>query len=232
MKHILSLLLAFAMISLLWASASADAPRTNAISELYSAEGVYTDSVGNTESYAYHVPQLNADSAAAKEINAEIRERFGAVAERQLANMKEGYSLWSWHIEWHPYWHGEQLFLLITADSNGGFTDYAACGYDFDSGERVTNEMILRELGISEEEYLAKLSEKVRFMFEDMYRDVPETIREQAGMEEMLQKTLAWADMEQPMFIDGAGTVETIVKIASIAGADWYYHLATPFAYG
>ena len=48
----------------------------------------------------------------------------------------------------------------------------------------------------------------------------------------MLQKTLAWADMDQPMFIDGVGTVETIVKIASIAGADWYYHLATPFAYG
>ena len=57
-------------------------------------------------------------------------------------------------------------------------------------------------------------------------------IREQAGMDVMLQKTLSWADMDQPIFIDGVGTVETIVKIASIAGADWYYHLATPFAYG
>lgn len=232
MKHILSFLLAFAMISLLCASAFADAPQANAISELYSAEGVYTDSVGNTESYAYHVPQLNADSAAAKEINAEIRERFGSAVEAQLSNMKEGYSLWSWHVEWHPYWHGEQLFLLITADSNGGFTDYAAYGYDFDRGERVTNERILFELGISKEEYLAELSEKVQLIFEDMYKDVPENIRELAGMEDMLQKTLAWADMEQPMFFDGTGTVETIVKIASIAGADWYYHLATPFSYG
>lgn len=232
MKQILSFLLAFAVMSLLCASAFAEAPQTNAVAELYSAEGVYTDSVGNTESYTYHVPQLNADSAAAEEINAEIRERFGSAVEGQLSNMKEGYSLWSWHVEWHPYWHGDQLFLLITADSNGGFTDYAAYGYDFDSGERVTNEMILRELGISKEEYLAKLSEKVQFMFEEMYKDVPETIREQAGMEDMLQKTLAWADMEQPMFFDGAGTVETVVKIASIAGADWYYHLATPFAYG
>lgn len=92
--------------------------------------------------------------------------------------------------------------------------------------------MILSELGITEDEYLSNLKEKVQLMFEDMYKDVPADMREQAGMDTMLQKTLSWADMNQPMFIDGVGTVETIVKIASIAGADWYYHLATPFAYG
>ncbi len=232
MKRILFAALAAALLTVISAPAAADAPQPNAISELYSTEGVYTDSVGNTESYAYHVPQLNADSAAAKEINREIGERFGAAVEGQLSNMKEGYSLWSWHVEWHPYWHGNQLFLLITADSDGGFTDYAVYGYDYTDEKRVGNQDILASLNVSEEEYLFNLREKVQLMFEDMYKDVPENIREQAGMEEMLRKTLAWADMEQPMFINGAGTVETIVKIASIAGADWYYHLVTPFAYG
>jgi hypothetical protein len=232
MKRILSTALLVASLATFPSSAAADAPQPNALSELYSTEGVYSDSVGNTESYAYHVPQMNADSEAAKAINKEIRERFGSAVEGQLSNMKEGYSLWSWHVEWHSYWHGDQLFLLIKADSNGGFTDYAVYGYDFDSNKRVTNEMILNELGISEEEYLANLREKVQLMFEDMYKDIPENIREQAGMDEMLQKTLAWADMDQPIFIDGVGAVETIVKIASIAGADWYYHLVTPFAYG
>ena len=210
----------------------AEQPRKNAVCELYSEDGYYVDDVGNRETYSYHLPQINADTPAAAEINTEIAEEFGSLIETQYHNMEGGYSLWSWHTEWEAYWNGSQLFILITADENGDIILYGAYGYDFETGNRVTNEMILNELGISEEEYLANLREKVQLMFEDMYKDVPADMREQAGMDTMLQKTLSWADMNQPMFIDGVGTVETIVKIASIAGADWYYHLATPFAYG
>ena len=110
--------------------------------------------------------------------------------------------------------------------------DYAAYGFDFDSGTRVTNKDILRELGISEKEYLANLREKVQFMFEDMYKNLSEKDRKALGYDELLKKTLSWADLDQPMLIDGSGNVETIVKIASVAGAEWYYHLATPFSYG
>jgi len=69
-------------------------------------------------------------------------------------------------------------------------------------------------------------------MFESMYGHLPERDKEMFGYDKMLEKTMSWLDMEQPMFIDGMGQIVTIVKIASIAGADWYYHLATPFAYG
>ena len=102
MKHIFSAAIVIVFLMMFSSFAMADAPRQNAITELYSAEGVYTDSVNNTESYVYHVPQLTADSAAAKEINAEIRERFGSVVESQFSNMEGGYSLWSWHVVWHP----------------------------------------------------------------------------------------------------------------------------------
>lgn len=232
MKRIISFLIAAGLLMLFSVPACAAGPRQGAVAELYSAEGVYTDSLNNTETYRFHVPLLAADTGDAEEINNEIRERFGKLVEQQLSNMEKGYSLWSWEIEWHAYWHDSQLFLLITADMEGGFTDYAAYGYDFDSGRRVTNGDILRELGVSEKEYLSSLREKVQFMFEDMYRAIPEKDREAMGYESLLKKTLSWVDLEQPMLIDGAGNVETIVKIASMAGADWYYHLATPFAYG
>ena len=146
--------------------------------------------------------------------------------------MKEGYSLWSWHAEWQAYWNGSQLFLLITQDTEGGFTDYSAYGYDFATQTRITNQMILKQRGISEEEYLENLKEKVQLMLEDMCRKLSKEQREEMGFDVLLEKTLSWADMEQPMFIDGFGEIETIVKIASIAGAEWYYHLATPFSYG
>ena len=232
MKKLCSVLLTICLMLTCTAAAFAEAPVQNAVLELYSAEGIYTDSVGNTEQYSYHVPQIYANSLAADEINAEIAERFGKVVEKQFENMEGGYSLWSWNVEWHAYWTGTQLFLMITADTNGGFVDTAAYGYDFRTDTRITNEMILKQKGITEEEYLENLREKVQLMFEDMYGDLPEESKEAFGYERLLQKTLGWQDMGETMFLDGMGEVETVVKIASVAGAEWYYHLATPFAYG
>ena len=234
MKKLVSILL----LCLLFSAASlspeafAGPPVSGAVSELWSEDGHYVDDVGNSESFSFHVPQINADTADAASINAEIAERFGSLVEQQYQNMEGGYSLWSWHTEWKAYWYSSQLFLLITSDYNGGFEDYSAYGYDFDTGKRVTNEMILSELGINEEEYLENLREKVQFMFEDMYGSLSPELKDMAGLDQLLEKTLGWLDLEQPMFIDQFGGIETIVKIASVAGAEWYYHLATPFSFG
>lgn len=232
MKRTSSILLILCLMLAISSAAFAEQPQKSPVFELYSAEGYYVDSVGNMETYSYHVPQIYADTPAADEINAEIAERFGDRVEKQFQNMEGGYSLWSWHTEWHAYWSDAQLFLLITSDENGGFHDYAAYGYDFETESRVTNEMILEENGISEEEYLENLREKVQFMFEDMYGGLSEEVKKAAGYDEMLEKTLGWLNMDQPIFIDQFGEIETIVKIASVAGAEWYYYLATPFGYG
>lgn len=234
MKKLLSFSLCVTLLLALCAGAWAETPKLheNAVTELYSAEGIYTDSVGNVESYSYHVPQINADTPDAVELNREIAERYGESVKDQFHNMEDGYSLWSWNIRWHPYWHGDQLFLLLEADFDGDFRDFAAYGYDFEKGCRLTNERILAELDISEETYLENLREKVQLMFEGMYGSYSEADKKAFGYDKMLESTLGWLDMEQPMFLDGTGQVETIVKIASIAGAGWYYHLATPFAYG
>ena len=37
---------------------------------------------------------------------------------------------------------------------------------------------------------------------------------------------------EAVLFVDGIGGLEAVMKIYSLAGEDWYYHLVTPFAYG
>ena len=68
---ILSILLMLTMVP------AACAAKQNAVLELYSADRYYEDSVGNGMTYSYHVPQINADTPAAKEINTEIAENFG-----------------------------------------------------------------------------------------------------------------------------------------------------------
>ena len=232
MKRTLAFVLILCLMMTGTTFAFAEQPQMSAVYELYSVDGYYVDELGNAGSYSFHVPQIFDDSADAEAINAEIAERFGARAEDQFESMEGGFSLWIWNIEWESYWYGTQLFLLVSSFDDGGFTDYAAYGYDFETRSRVTNEMILEQKGIGEEEYLENLREKVSLMFEDMFSRVPKDQWEAVGHDQLLEKTLGWLDLEQPMFLDRFGEIETIVKIASVAGAEWYYHLATPFAYG
>ena len=231
MKKPISVFLAVMMILAIGASASAEGLRQNPVYELYSAEGVYTDSVGNEDTYSYHVPQIFADSPAAAEINGEIAANFGERAETQFHNMEGGHSIWCGNTEWHAYWNGSQLFLLIKADIDGDCDEYGAYGYDFDTESRVTNEMILEQRGISEEAYLENLREAARSKFVKGISGIPADLLETSDYAELLEKTLAWQTMEEPMFVDQFGEIETIALIGAMAGAGRYYHLLTPFVH-
>ena len=124
------------------------------------------------------------------------------------------------------------LFLLISAEESGDLHHYGAYGYDFETGSKVTNDMILEQMGISEEEYLQNLKEKVQELYERIHSSIPEDLRVKSDYYELLEKTLEWQTMEQPMFINRFGEIETVVRIATPAGAGWYYAFATPFVYG
>ena len=70
-------------------------------------------------------------------------------------------------------------------------------------------------------------------MFEDMYGTIPQESRQEMGYFSQLEKTISDENVEEAvLFVDGFGELEAIMKIYSLAGADWYYHLVTPFAYG
>lgn len=231
MKKTICIFLAVVMILLLGASASAEQPYQNPVYELYSAEGVYTDSVGNEDTYSYHVPQIFADSPAAAEINAEIAADFGERVETQFHNMEGGHSIWCRKIEWHSYWDGSQLFLLIKADIDGDCDEYGAYGYDFETDSQVTNAMILEQRGISEEAYLENLKEAARSKYEKGISGIPADILETTDYAELLERTLEWQTLDEPMFVDQYGEIETIALIGAMAGAGRYYHLLTPFVH-
>lgn len=231
MKKLFMIALCFMLLFSFGGAAWAEVPgqHKHAVSELYSAEGTYTDDIGNVERYSFHVPQFNADTPTAHEINKEIAERYAYYVEAQFENMAGGYSLWSWHTTWHGYWYGNELFLLIETDLNGGLHDISAYGYDFENDCRVTGDMILKQLGLTEENYMDNLREKVQLMFEDMFSTSP---MKDMFYDELLEKTLNELSVEQPVFIDGAGQIETVVKFYIPAGAGRQYYLVTPYAYG
>ena len=227
MKRTISVFLTLLFLLAILPAAYADQAQQNAVCELYSVDGYYEDDVGNQETYSYHVPQINADTPAAKEINTEIAERFGKRVENQFQYMEGGYSLWSWHTGWHAYWSGSRLFLLVTSDDNGNMMEYGAYGYDFETGNRVTNEMVLAQKGISEEEYLEQLREAVTALFEEIYIPIPEGVETNLSHDSLLEDTLGWLSADQPIFLNQFGEIETWAAIAVPAGAGRYDHLVT-----
>ncbi|MBQ6366708.1 MAG: hypothetical protein IJI61_09950 [Oscillospiraceae bacterium] len=236
MKHrpesITAVLISLCLLLSVGSAALADSasPREGAVRELYSIDGSYTDDVGNHTVYSWHVPQLNtAQSEAAQEINREISDKFGSAVERELQSMQLGTSILTPSIYWKAYWHENWVFLLVSADISWDMTEYGVYGYDFSTDSRVSNESILQELGITEQEYLEKLREKVTSMFEEQNRTLPEEYRQKGGYDHLLQQTLDWINPEDPIFIGPYGDAETIVSIAAFAGAGRYSYIAEPF---
>ena len=230
MKRTITILLTLCLLLACTSAALADQTHRSPVYELYSADGWYEDDVGNSGAYSFHVPQIFDASPDAEEINAEIAEQFGSRVEAHFGYIEKGTSFWSWKTGWEAYWSGNRLFLLVTSDLNGDDPDYAAYGYDFDTGSRVTNEMILEQFGITEETYLENLRETVRLMFEESYIPPPAGVKTDLDHDKLLENTLNRLDMEQPMFINQFGEITTIVIIDSIAGAGRYYALASPFS--
>ena len=100
MKRIISALLAALLLLSLAACGEKTDEDTTAstyddtlITELYSEEGDYTDAPGNEVHYFYHVPQLVSETAVAAAMNAEIADRFGALAQEQKNMMAARASL-------------------------------------------------------------------------------------------------------------------------------------------
>ena len=227
MKRILSIMLILQVLFAFLPAGSADQAYQNAIIELYSVDGSYEDGVGNRETYSYHVPQINDNTPAAEELNAEIAKNFGERVETQFKNMEGGYSLWSRRTGWEAFWNGSQVFLLITADEESDCTEYGAYGYDFESGNRVTNDMILAQKGLSEEQYLEELREATTALFDELGHPIPEGVETSLSHDSLLGDTLGWLSAEQPVFLNRFGEIETWVSIATPAGAGRYDHLVT-----
>ena len=229
MKRALAILVTLCLMLTYSTAVFADQTQKTPVCELYSVDGYYEDDLGNQYEYSYHIPQINADTPDAEEINKEIAEEFGSLAEDQFEKMEKRLSLISGMIEWDAYWSGDQLFLLLTSDTPGEIINYAAYGYDFETGSRVTNEMILEQREISEEEYMEKLKESVRVMFGDIFK-IPEGMETELNADEVLEHTLSGLNMGRPMFINQYGEIVTIVQIDTIAGAGYNNYLAVVFS--
>ena len=141
------------------------------IKELYSEEGEYTDGEGNTVAYRYHVPQLVSETAVAAALNAEIADRFGALAQEQKNMMASHASLICPSIGWQSYWNGSLLCLTVRAEMDGDVSTSETYSYDFFGGKRLMSEDLLARCGLSAQEFVTAARRTAANYFDETYRD-------------------------------------------------------------
>lgn len=205
-----------------------------AVIESCSQEGTGKNSEGNSFSYAYHVPQIDDDTPGATSINEEISQIYGVLADVNLEEISNGETPACDSIAYESYRSGDVLCLVIKCTHYyDGSEEFNAYHYNTASGQQLTNDDLLEQLGVTEEQYLDAVRRTAAKCYDDLYFSAWKNL----GLDDLSgdyqfqrSRTIAARNItaDLPLYLDNDGTAHTITPIGSHAGSDWQYHDLIP----
>lgn len=189
--------------------------------------GQYTDDLGNQYDYSYDLPCIQADTAGAQAINADIDRLFGAAVRDAHEAMEEGLSLYMLGIGWRGEVWEDVVTLVISTESDWGDSVYGIYCYEIGTGRWLRTPELLKRMGYSENDFLSRCREQFRQFFIDEYDEIPEDMRASYGYYEALERVTQpqFINMELQAYPDESGKLVVAAPIVSLAGADHYYYL-------
>ena len=197
------------------------------IEEMYSEDFDYTDSMGNSGHYTYHVPQIAADTQGAADINRAIEETYGPIVRDVLESVSGGFSVIWTSISWETYQYNNILSLVVFYSFDIGGDHYNVYLYDIASGQQLTTADLLSALNVDDTTFLNALRQAAAERFDGQYNPIP------ANSEEFLAERREWTlsdeniRMDVPAYADASGTLYVVLPIGSIAGASEYEQILT-----
>lgn len=192
------------------------------INELLNMTGEYTDSVDNTGTYHYQIPQFNATSDSAKALNQRIEADLYKIVETEVSNMDGGVSLICYSLTYEVFQYGEIVAIVAKAPYPNDYNIYYAYTYDFENDKELTNSDLLAMNNMTEDDFV----EKACKMGEEDFMSVADSM----GMSDEDKKLFLDPAREKttadlPMYLDANGVLNAYVPFPSIAGASYYYTL-------
>ena len=243
MKKLLTMLLAIAMMFTLAACGTtpneagndnntqddhqAETPDTSyeapQITELYNEDFDYTDGIGNSGHYTYHVPQIEADTQGAEAINKAISAAYTPIVNGVLEDVSDKVSLSCFYVAWESYQYENILSLVVSCGWDADVNEYNVYLYDIVSGQQLTTAGLLKALDVDETVFLEAVRRAAAAKFDTQYGAI-------AGgdTDEFLTERRDWTlsdeniNMDVRTYADGDGKLHVVLPIGSIAGADSY----------
>lgn len=200
--------------------ASYEAPQ---ITELYNEDFDYTDGVGNSGHYTYHVPQIEADTQGAEAINKAISDAYTPIVNGVLEDVSDKVSLSCFYVAWESYQYENILSLVVSCGWDADVNEYNVYLYDIASGQQLTTADLLKALDVEETAFLEAVRRAAAAKFDTQYGAI-------AGgdTDEFLTERRDWTlsdeniNMDVRTYADGDGKLHVVLPIGSIAGADSY----------
>lgn len=193
------------------------------IGELYSEEGEYTDAVGNTLGYAYHVPRILSETAVAAALNQEIAAALGTIVEEQKEMMAAGVSLSCTAISWESHWNESTVCLVVKRVTDDGAAGYDVFSYDFFGGRRLTGEELAARCGLTGEELRDSARRTLARYFDAQWQEALDEggARFAARYAERRAWTLSDENINEEMALYlEEGALWIAAEVGSFAGAD------------
>lgn len=200
--------------------ASYEAPQ---ITELYNEDFDYTDGIGNSGHYTYHVPQIKADTQGAEAINKAISDAYTPIMNGVLEDVSDKVSLSCFYVAWESYQYENILSLVVSCGWDADVNEYNVYLYDIVSGQQLTTAGLLKALDVDETVFLEAVRRAAAAKFDTQWGAI-------AGGDtnEFLAERRDWTlsdeniNMSVRTYADGAGKLHVVLPIGSIAGADSY----------
>ena len=195
------------------------------LGELSFDAGSYTDKYGYDWSYSYDIPCLNAYTADARRINADIDAVFGEQVRESLANIEEGESIGILDIGFHGEVWEDILTIVVVMHTDWSFDDYRVYCYDCSEGRWLDTRALLERLEIDENDFLEGCRELFIDVYKEQYSEIPEDRRTEYGYYDGLARVddERYVNLDLMVYPDGDGDLVVIAPIVSLAGADFYY---------
>ncbi len=189
------------------------------INELLNMSGEYTDSVDNTGTYHYQIPQFNATSESAKALNQRIEADLYKIVESEVSCMDGGASLICYSLTYEVIQYGEIVAIVARAPYPNDYNVYFAYTYDFENDKELTNAELLAMNNMTEEDFVEKACKKG----EEDFMPVADSM----GMSDEDKKLFLDSAREKttadlPMYLDENGVLNAYVPFPSVAGASTY----------
>ncbi len=198
------------------------------LSESLSYEGIYTDDVGNTYNYSYHVPKLLIDTPASEALNEKIGNRMMEYIENELENMDMQCSLTAYKCGYSAYLNDNILSLVIFIHTDFDYSEYFSVNIDVHSGREIPNEELLNISGYGLDDFTAMQKNALERGFFELYGEMEQDFESDGDSlyNEVYNNTLSNADSLSECFVYFGPLHELrfIGKIYSFGGADFYYY--------
>ncbi len=175
------------------------------VKKIDEAQGyIYEKEISIDNSYNMKIPVLNLTTKYATKINEDV--------EKNYRDTNGKYTVYSY------YMYVGMVSLILDNKYNSGIHTYNIYNISTETGKEIKNEDLIKKLGISKEDVIAKAKVSAKAKFLEITPGIDENSER---VKPCIENTIKEAEkiMDAPMYIDHTGKLCAVATIYQLAGA-------------